>query len=64
MIQVNNTTMRHQVFEMKGSDWLEGLRQLITKDGSEHPVLVYSHTLTPRHVLPDLAKEHYASRLK
>lgn len=52
------------MFEMKGSDWLEGLRQFMSKDGSEHPVLVYSHSLTPRHVLPVLAKEHYASRLK
>lgn len=63
MFQVNNSTMR-QVFEMKGSDWLEGLRQLISKDGSEQPVIVYSHTLTPRHVLPVLAKENYSSRLK
>lgn len=52
------------MFEMKGSDWLEGLRQWMSKDGSEQPVLVYSHSLTPRHVLPVLAKEHYASRLK
>lgn len=63
MFQVNNTTMR-QVFEMKGSDWLEGLRQLMSKDSSEQPVIVYSHTLTPRNVLPVLAKEHYANRLK
>lgn len=64
MIQVDNTTRRHQVFEMKGSVWLEGLRQLMTKHDSEQPVIVYSHTLAPRHILPVLAKEHYASRLR
>lgn len=53
-----------KVFEIQGFNWLERLRQLVSKDGNEQPVLVYSHTVTPRHVIPLLAKEQYASRLK
>lgn len=54
---------KYSVFELQNMDWLTNLHKLASKEKGNSIVVVCKEQLTPRHVLPILAKEPYFDQL-